>query len=627
MALLRQDRALRLTALLFVCGVAYALLGLPRAARNTYVSENALLPGSAWVHYSDADARAASALSADLRANASAPVDWALAAMPRAGLAAVGAWRWPPACDPRAAWPPTAASCAARAAVGLVRSARGDGKEAVALAVRFDPADPWASSDAAGAALSLASLLARQRWLAKDVVVALLEGSDAAVPLWLADPRAPGSPAGASALQEALVLRLSRAGGAPGASRLAVLVDGANGQLPNLDLLNSVARVAAREGVPESQLALTRAARPCSEAAGRVAAWAARADALLREALAGAGVGQGLGPLDVGRLETMLGFVERQARGLPSGDHAHFNRRRVDSVTLDLVAADPWHSHPGVVTYGRIVVGTIRCLSNVVERLHQSYFFYLLFGPTKFLSIGEYTVALGLIVSPLAAVLVVPVLSGERVGLSARGILQSLLDVIFPYICAGISYATSFYVFPMGLFPQWAVASVSAALLCSLAASGATGSPPDARALRLFVSAPLAVFLTTCSVVNFSFALLAAVLSVPLVVLLTPPVPPLPEDPRTPLKPPVAVEAPRERLGARARLGVLARLLCAVAASPAVLLPWAASQAGSTAGEAVAQAFREHAEYGTAAFPFLVLLYAPISHCCIVSLAKTLLSS
>lgn len=45
----------------------------------------------------------------------------------------------------------------------------------------------------------------------------------------------------------------------------------------------------------------------------------------------------------------------------------------------------------------RLLEGMIRKLNNLLERLHQSYFFYLLPSLSRFVSIGYYMPAFGLL--------------------------------------------------------------------------------------------------------------------------------------------------------------------------------------------------------------------------------------
>ncbi len=49
-------------------------------------------------------------------------------------------------------------------------------------------------------------------------------------------------------------------------------------------------------------------------------------------------------------------------------------------------------------TLARVIEGTVRSVNNLVERFHQSFYYYLLVNPYQFISIGNYMISLGLIV-------------------------------------------------------------------------------------------------------------------------------------------------------------------------------------------------------------------------------------
>lgn len=48
--------------------------------------------------------------------------------------------------------------------------------------------------------------------------------------------------------------------------------------------------------------------------------------------------------------------------------------------------------------------GVIRSVNNLLEKFHQSFFLYLLTSPSKFVSVGVYMIAFGLLVAPLPLV-------------------------------------------------------------------------------------------------------------------------------------------------------------------------------------------------------------------------------
>lgn len=133
---------------------------------------------------------------------------------------------------------------------------------------------------------------------------------------------------------------------------LHIVYDGINGQLPNLDLFNTVVSIASGQmgiGVSLQQM------------------WH-HSD----------------GYRD--RLKTMLRGMLRQGLGHASGPHSSFIPYHVDAITLQPFG-DGWQDE---MAMGRVIESTFRSLNNLLEHLHQSFFFYLLMQSNRFVSIGTY---------------------------------------------------------------------------------------------------------------------------------------------------------------------------------------------------------------------------------------------
>jgi GPI-anchor transamidase subunit GAA1 len=131
-----------------------------------------------------------------------------------------------------------------------------------------------------------------------------------------------------------------------------VVYDGINGQLPNLDLFNTIVSIASGQmgiGVTLQEM------------------WA-HTDSYKD------------------RLHTMLRGMLRQGLGHSSGPHSSFIPYHVDAVTLQPFG-DGWQDE---MAMGRVIESTFRSLNNLLEHLHQSFFFYLLMQANCFVSIGTY---------------------------------------------------------------------------------------------------------------------------------------------------------------------------------------------------------------------------------------------
>lgn len=131
-----------------------------------------------------------------------------------------------------------------------------------------------------------------------------------------------------------------------------VVYDGANGQLPNLDLINSVVNIAGGQMGIQSFIQ---------------------------------GMRHHTGSYQH-RLRTMFRGMLSQSMGNAAGPHSSFIPYHVDAVTLQ-PSGRGFHDE---MAMGRVAEGTFRSLNNLLEHLHQSFFFYLLVQRDRFVSIGTY---------------------------------------------------------------------------------------------------------------------------------------------------------------------------------------------------------------------------------------------
>lgn len=134
--------------------------------------------------------------------------------------------------------------------------------------------------------------------------------------------------------------------------KLHVLYDGVNGQLPNLDLFNTAVQIAS------SQMGIGCAIQRMFD----------HRDSYKE------------------RLQTMLRGMVSQGLGHATGPHSSFIPYHVDAITLSTVG-DGWHDE---MSLGKTIESLFRSLNNLLEHLHQSFFFYLLIQANRFISIGTY---------------------------------------------------------------------------------------------------------------------------------------------------------------------------------------------------------------------------------------------
>lgn len=133
---------------------------------------------------------------------------------------------------------------------------------------------------------------------------------------------------------------------------LHIVYDGVNGQLPNLDLFNTAVSIAGGQ----------------------------------------MGIGANLQEMwdhDDSykmRLETILRGMFKQGLGYATGAHSSFMPYHIDAITLQTKG----HGWQDEMALGRTVESLCRSLNNLLEHLHQSFFFYLLMQANRFVSIGTY---------------------------------------------------------------------------------------------------------------------------------------------------------------------------------------------------------------------------------------------
>ena len=133
---------------------------------------------------------------------------------------------------------------------------------------------------------------------------------------------------------------------------LHITYDGINGQLPNLDLFNTAVSIASGQmGIGVSLQRMWKHGDSYEE-----------------------------------RLRTMLRGMTSQGLGHTSGPHSSFIPYHVDAITLTAVGLG-WQDE---MAMGRCVESLFRSLNNLLEHLHQSFFFYLLMQANRFVSIGTY---------------------------------------------------------------------------------------------------------------------------------------------------------------------------------------------------------------------------------------------
>ncbi|CAK1543357.1 unnamed protein product [Leptosia nina] len=302
---------------------------------------------------------------------------------------------------------------------GILRAPRTSSLEALVLTVPYRPLSSHQKGTTAGVALMLAfAQFARSKnYWAKDIIFLVTEHEQLGMQAWLeayhglqSNPGTfytnlgsfwkstdserkskkfgsgfdswldhsrcldPGTLKGRSgSIQAAINLEFHT----PKIKYIEVKVEGLNGQLPNLDLVNLVHKLCVKSGIYHSY----KNSYAWVRHRNNMDAW-------------------------MNGIWTMLGMMSAQIAGVPNGNHGLFHRFGIEAVTLEGREADDPAGNPPRIhqltpsnfyRLGTALESIFRSLNNLLERFHQSYFFYLLAATDRFISIGQYMPSLCLL--------------------------------------------------------------------------------------------------------------------------------------------------------------------------------------------------------------------------------------
>ncbi|CAK8695365.1 unnamed protein product [Clavelina lepadiformis] len=250
---------------------------------------------------------------------------------------------------------------------GFMRAPRSAGTESVVINI---PLFHSQLNYAVGIALALAKQMRGEMHWAKDIVFLFTEHDSYGAQAWLdayhgtpsfhiaADPLT----SHAGSIQAAIVMEMKD----KSFTYINLKLEGYNGQLPNMDLSNLAVRLFK-----------------------------------LREILAS--VNYQFHPYDPSTmdgfksfLKTTLKMMKQLSTGMSSGNHGDFLRYNIEAITLEGIRSKQ-HPNRDLLALHRILEGICRSLNNLLERFHQSFFFYLLPSTERYISIGMYMPCLGLV--------------------------------------------------------------------------------------------------------------------------------------------------------------------------------------------------------------------------------------
>ena len=457
-------------------------------SRKTYISENALLPGGVHTYFSGSEQNVFRAYRndiGDLHARNGTNEEWVQLVSNIFGGQGLktGAQKY----EYRVAGD----VYKGENAYAVLEAPRGDATEAIVLCAAWLNIDGQLNESGVALVLALARYFKRWSLWSKDVIFLITADSRAGPQAWvdayheLHDPDTIAPlPVKSGVIQGVVALDYPTRNNW---DTLHIVYDGINGQLPNLDLFNTAVHIAGNQMGVRSNL---------QEMFLHTDDYRAR-------------------------LRTMLRGMVNQGLGHATGPHSSFIPYHIDAITLQ-VAGTGWHDE---VTMGRITESVFRSLNNLLEHFHQSFFFYLLLAPRRFVSIGTYLPSAMLIAVSFTIAAIghwistgLPTSAPKKRSVSrSRELLQPISIVILMHLLGTIPLYL-FNTVPRSaatqLFYTWAVVTLSLPPLLALLIP-----PKHYQLITTFSLLLLGLFLSALATINFSISFLVGVACAPFAVV------------------------------------------------------------------------------------------------------------
>ncbi|KAI6249978.1 GPI transamidase component GAA1 [Erysiphe necator] len=341
-----------LSLLCVVIGVAWLLvLPLDNYSRKTYISENALLPGQVHTYFSGSDQNIFRGYKQEvdlLEDKSTTEVNDKIEEFFKATGLKVARQKF--------TYNSAGEVFSGENIYAILHAPRGDATEAIVLVGAWKNLEGEINRSGISLILTLARYFKRWSLWSKDIIFLITPESKAGPQAWVdayhdthKPPKIQSLSLKSGALQGAVVIDY------PFSHRfesIHIVYDGINGQLPNLDLINTVVSIAGIQmGIGVCLQKMWRHSDNYKD-----------------------------------RLQTILRGMLNQGLGHASGAHSSFIPYHIDAITIQPLG-EGWQDEMAI---GRVIESTFRSLNNLIEHLHQSFFLYLLMQANRFVSIGTY---------------------------------------------------------------------------------------------------------------------------------------------------------------------------------------------------------------------------------------------
>ncbi|XP_055624365.1 glycosylphosphatidylinositol anchor attachment 1 protein [Toxorhynchites rutilus septentrionalis] len=520
-ALIRNNTLICLA--LYLLGVGYFfLLPDPNFNSGTYFSENALLPGLVYSELKMDTVALAKSYAGELEREREnhrkdMPYAWLLAKMRKIGLETHSH-------NFTLNYPLGGGKVfSGKNVYGILRAPRIGSTESFVISVPYRTPESVHTDVSAGIPLILAfaDFARRQKYWAKDIIFLITEQEQLGMQAWLEAYHGSESDrvlnagslnARAGAIQAAINLEVQDFD----VDHINLKLEGLNGQLPNLDLHNLAQKLSQKNGIPAAyRLSATKKRKPYEYCE---------------------------------KFENLLAMVFSQSTGVPTGNHGLFHRYGIEALTLECVKQPgSKRGSPGVGALLKIVEGISRSLNNLLERFHQSYFFYLLVTHDRFVSIGDYMPSLGLMAGALLIKSFIHYLSlyysddleppaeeeedsDDAGALAQFNFVQVGFLILLAHSIGALTTSLPFnselnsYLHDANLSTQFSLFTVMVcvSLLVLILPAFVTLDDFNSEVLQIAILLELGTVLLAVGMLNFSLGLILSVVTVPVVLLLQP---------------------------------------------------------------------------------------------------------
>ncbi|KAF1838007.1 Glycosylphosphatidylinositol:protein transamidase, GAA1 component [Decorospora gaudefroyi] len=359
LALRHDKRILRLppylSALCVIIGIGWLLvLPLDEYSRRTYISENAILPGQVHTYFGGSEHNVFRAYRHEVHGL----IDKGVAERSER-LSAIFHEQNLKVATQHYNYTVSNRTIANENVYAILQGPRADATEAIVLIGAWKNMADEVNNSGVALVLTLARYFKRWSLWSKDIIF-LIPGDSTIGPQAWVDAYHDGHDERyveslkikSGALQAAVAVDYPAGPWGHRYDKLHVVYDGINGQLPNLDLFNTAVHISS------SQMGVGSVIQRMWDHKDTYK----------------------------DRLQTMLRGMLSQGLGHATGPHSSFIPYHVDAITL-VTVGNGYHDE---ITLGKTLESLFRSLNNLLEHLHQSFFFYLLLQHKRFVSIGTY---------------------------------------------------------------------------------------------------------------------------------------------------------------------------------------------------------------------------------------------